>query len=127
MNDNAKGPGNPVSVRFPKWLDARVREEASLERRTLAEMVRILAEEALATRTFPSIIFVEGPTGRRAAFRDGPDVWEIIETYLVSGRDPTIVLESWPHLPPWKVTTAIRYYEKFPSEIEARIERNAAL
>ena len=118
--------GSPLSIRFPPWLDAKVREEASLERRTLAEMVRILAEEALATRAFPSIIFVDGPTGRRATFRDGPDVWEIVESYLASDRDPVATAESWPHLPPWKVSTAIRYYELFPTEIEARIQRNAA-
>lgn len=97
-----------------------------MERRTFAEMVRILAEEALATRAFPSLIFVDGPTGRRAAFRDGPDVWEIIETYVASGGDPVTTGESWPHLPPWKVSTAIRYYQLFPADIDARIARNAA-
>jgi hypothetical protein len=97
-----------------------------MERRTLAEMVRILTEEALATRDFPTIVFVDGPTGRRAAFRDGPDIWEIIEPYLVSGRDRKVIDESFDHLPRWKLETALRFYERFPADIEARIARNLA-
>jgi hypothetical protein len=118
--------GGPVSVRFPSWLYSRVREVAAMERRTLAEMVRILAEEALATRDFPSIIFVDGPTGRRPAYRDGPDIWEIIEPYLVSGRDGAVLEESYGHLLLSKLDTALRFYERFPHDIEARIARNRA-
>jgi len=125
MSDKASPP-SPVSVRFPSALDRWVRQQASLERRSVAEMVRILTEEARVTRLFPQIVFRDGPSGRRAAFLDGPDVWQVLEPYVLSGGDTGILRVSWPHLPPWKLETALRYYEVFPEEIDARIARNSA-
>jgi hypothetical protein len=116
----------PVSVRLPKETAERVRIIADLEHRSLAETVRLLTEEALAIRAFPDITFMDGPTGRRATFINGPDVWEVVEPYLLAGKDWTALKESYPQLDEALLRTAIRYYEAYPAEIEARVARNNA-
>lgn len=35
----------------------------------------------------PGLVFREGPTGRRPRLAGGPDVWEVIETFLDEARD----------------------------------------
>lgn len=115
---------SPVSLRLPKETAEKIQRIAAIEHRSIAEMVRILAEEALKTREFPDIIFTEGPTGRRATYRDGLDVWEIIEPYLLSGKDWSALRESYPDEPEAKLRAAVRYYESYPEEIAARIALN---
>jgi hypothetical protein len=125
MRDSVAAP-SPVSVRLPSSLDRWVRQQASMEHRTVADMVRVLTHEARVTRLFPPIVYRDGPTGRRAAFLDGPDIWEVLEPYLLNDQDEDILRESWPHLPAWKLEMAQRFHELFPEEIEARVARNNA-
>ena len=84
---------------------------ATLERRSFADMARILTEEAIALREFPDILFTDGPTGRRATFRHGPDVWEVLEPYVLGGRDWGRLRRSYPELGESLLRTAVRYYE----------------
>jgi hypothetical protein len=90
-------------------------------------MVRILTEEAQVNRLFPQIVYRDGPTGRRAAFLDGPDVWEVLEPYVLFDRNVDELRESWPHLPAWKLEMALQFYEAFPEDIDVRIARNNAV
>jgi uncharacterized protein (DUF433 family) len=115
----------PLSLRLPDVLAAKVRQMATLERRTLAEMVRLLTEEAVCMREFPEIVFTGGPTGRRASFRDGIDVWEVLEPYIVAGADWAALRKSYPELDEIRLRTALRYYETYPEEIDARVALNA--
>jgi uncharacterized protein (DUF433 family) len=115
---------SPVSLRLPKEMDEKVRLIAALEHRTLADTVKMLTAEAIKLREFPDITFVSGPTGRRATFRRGPDVWEILEPYILANRDWNVLRESYPELDEAILHTAIRYYESYPEEIEARIALN---
>lgn len=117
---------SPVSLRLPKKMAEKVRRIAASEHRSTAEMVRVLTEEAIKMREFPDIAFTEGPTGRRAAFRDGLDVWEIIEPYLLGGKDWLFLRQSYPDEEEGKLRAAVRYYESYPEEIEARIAINQA-
>jgi uncharacterized protein (DUF433 family) len=114
----------PISVRLPRTTEQKVRTLAAIEHRSLAEMVKLLAEEALKAREFPEITFTDGPTGRRATLINGPDVWEVIEPYFLAGKDWQALRESYPHLDEPLLRTAIRYYEAYPDEIEARITLN---
>lgn len=115
---------SPVSLRLPREMAEKVRRIAASEHRTLADMVRVLTEEAVKTREFPDIVFTEGPTGRRATFRDGLDVWEVIEPYLLGDKDWLTLRQSYPELEEGKLRSAVRYYESYPEEIEARIALN---
>jgi uncharacterized protein (DUF433 family) len=90
---------------------------AAAEHRSMAEMTKILVEEAIKLRDYPDIIFTEGPTGRRATLRNGVDVWEVIEPYLTSGKDPTMLRESYATIDEALLRTALRYYEAYPEEI----------
>ena len=62
--------------------------------------------------------------GRRAAFLDGPDVWQVLEPYIVHGRDLDSFHASWDHLEPRKLDTALRFYDLYPAEVESRIACN---
>jgi hypothetical protein len=115
---------SPVSLRLPETTASKVRHLAAVERRSFAEMVKVLTEEAVAMREFPGIHFVHGPTGRRARFRDGPDVWEVLEPYVVAGRNWEALRASYPDLDEALLLTAVRFFESYPAEIEARVALN---
>jgi hypothetical protein len=115
---------SPVSVRLPDRLDGKVRAIAALEHRSVAETMRVLAEEAIKTREFPDVVFVDGPTGRRARLIQGPDVWELLEPYVLGGRDWAVLRASYPTLDEALLRTAVRYYESYPEEIDARVALN---
>ncbi|HEX2171798.1 MAG TPA: hypothetical protein VHL09_05085 [Dehalococcoidia bacterium] len=99
---------SPVSLRPPSTVEEKVRWMAVIERRSLVELVGVLAVEGLKFREFPGLIFVDGPTGRRARFRDGPDVWEVLEPYVLADRDWAILRASYPDLDEATLRTAIR-------------------
>lgn len=80
---------------------------------------------------FRSIVFRDGPTGRRAALAGGPDVWELCwaARQLSGGEQVVERLAEELSLTPDRVAVALRYAAEFPEEIEARIalhEREAA-
>ena len=84
----------------------------------------MLTEEAIKTREFPDIICTNGPTGRRATFRHGPNVWDVLEPHILGDRSLTALRASFPHLDEGVLRAAIRYYESYPEEIDARIALN---
>jgi hypothetical protein len=118
--------GAPISVRLGRAMEERVRQIAALEHRSYADTIRLLTEEAITGRDFPDVMFTNGPTGRRATLRRGPDVWGIVEPYLLADRDWTALRESFPQLDETTLRTALQYFERFPEEIEARIALNQA-
>jgi uncharacterized protein (DUF433 family) len=75
-------------------------------------------------REFPDIVLTEGPTGRRATMRNGLDVWEIIEPYVVAGKDWDALRQSYPDTDESVLHSALRYYAVYPEEIEARVALN---
>lgn len=115
---------SPISLRLPETTAEKVRAIAAIEHRSFAEMVRVLAEEAIKMREFPDVLFADGPTGRRAALRDGLDIWEYIEPFFLGGKDWKALRASYPDVEEAKLRSALRYYEKYPEEIEARIALN---
>lgn len=116
----------PVNLRLPSKTAEKVRRLCAIEQRTYTEMVRILVEEAIRMREFPGVYFVDGPTGRRARIAGGLDVWEIVQPYLVAGKNWQALRDSFPHLHERVLRDALAYYSAYPDEIEARIARNLA-
>jgi uncharacterized protein (DUF433 family) len=116
-----------ISVRLPRATVDAILRLAGQEQRSLGDTVRLLTEEALAMRAFPDIVFTNGPTGRRATLINGPDVWEVVEPYVLAGRDWNALRESYPQLSEDVLRTAVRYYEAYPTEIEERIARNLGI
>ena len=115
-----------LSIRLPEGTAGKIRTMAAIERRSIAEMLRLLAEEGLKLREFPELTFTDGPTGRRATFIQGPDVWEVLEPYVLADRDWQALRASYPDFDEALLRTAVRYYEAYPDEIEARIALNQA-
>lgn len=115
---------SPMSLELPSETEEKVRRIAALEQRSFADTVRLLTEEAIKVREFPGITFVNGPTGRRATFINGPEVWEVLEPYLLAGKDWAVLRQSYPNLDEGMLREAIRYYESYPAEIEARVALN---
>ncbi len=118
---------SPLRLRLPPALGAKVEPSASVEHRSLADIVNMLAEEAIKMREFPNVIFISGPTGRRASFHRGPDVWEILEPYVLGNKEWGILRDSYPDTGEATLHTADRYYESYPDEIEARIALNSGM
>jgi len=77
-------------------------------------------------RRAPGIGFVDGPVGRRAVVAGtGLDVWEIIATWKEGGESQETLRRNYPWLTEAQLRAALGYYETFPSEIDARLEREA--
>ncbi len=114
----------PLSLRLPDKLAAKIKRLATLEQRSLTDMVKLLAEEAIRMREFPDIVFRDGPAGRRASLRSGPDIWEVIEPYVTAGKDWDALRQSYPDLDESLLRVALRYYDAYPEEIDARVHLN---
>jgi uncharacterized protein (DUF433 family) len=75
----------------------------------------------------PSIVFRDGPAGRRAALAAGPDVWEVIETIKgtgLTGEQAIAATAQWGNLTHAQVDAAVRYYADFREEVDERVAVN---
>jgi hypothetical protein len=77
----------------------------------------------VAMDTYPGIVFRDGPSGRRPAVWGGPDVWEVIQTFLAEGRDTRATSENL-NLRPGLVEAALAYYADNQDEIDEWLEAN---
>lgn len=78
-------------------------------------------------RRVPGIVFIDGATGRRAALARGLDIWEIIATWQEVSRSYEELHQKYPWLTETQLRAALAYYELYPDEIDARLEREAQL
>lgn len=115
----------PTSFRLDDQLMKRLEIESEAASTSLTSLVSSLLDEGLKSRRFPGVVYRPGPTGRRAALVDGPDVWEVIRDLQ---RAPGRGMERVEHLARELgitvslVTLATDFYCAFPEEIDARIE-----
>ena len=78
----------------------------------------------LRTEAHPLITFRDGPTGRRAALINGPDVWEVVAALVGSDTPPArrqARVADLLGLSPTQVSAAMDYYAEFTAEIDQRI------
>jgi uncharacterized protein (DUF433 family) len=109
-------------------LRAEIERMAKRTRRSFSEVTQDLLEEALRMRECPGIYFADEPAGREAKVAGtGLGVWEVIRDYLAAGKDEGALRKAFPRLSPAQVKACLLYYSKYPQEIEAAIEENAAL
>ena len=77
----------------------------------------------------PGVIFRSGPTGRRAALVGGPDVWEVIRAIKsahaaepgLNSDDLISLVSDNTGITLRLVSTAVRYWAAYPSEVDAEI------
>jgi hypothetical protein len=71
---------SPLSIRFDPALLARLRRRAEAAAGgSVSTLAQTLIDEGLRMAEHPGIVFKSGPSGRRAALSNGPDVWEMVK------------------------------------------------
>ena len=113
----------PITLRLSSELDRWVTDEARRTRRPKGTVVEALAEEALTARRYPGIAFRGDDWERRAWVTSSAlDVWEIVRAYQECGSVDE--LASQRGLSERQITMALAYYQHYPEEIDARLERD---
>ncbi len=110
-------------------LAERLRAEGEASDQPPPVLAASLLDEGLKTRQFPGIVYMDGPSGRRASLAGGPDIWQVIKALRsvpADRYDPieTVCIES--DLYERQVNFAIQFYESCPDEIEAKIADDVA-
>ena len=78
-------------------------------------------------RQCPGIYFADEPSGRTAKIGGtGLGVWEVVRNFT-SDQDSGRIREAFPQLSQAQVTAALMYYTRYPEEVQAKIDANAAL
>lgn len=119
--------GGQLSARMSEAVLARLEKLSKREGHPRSRVAEQLIDEGIRMREFPGIVFRPGPTGRRAALADGPDVWEIVRG-LKQARsgdgDPIEVLMASTNLREDQIRLAADYYGAYPEEIDSRIRED---
>jgi uncharacterized protein (DUF433 family) len=120
MATRAKG------IRISDDLDQAIARESEVRGKSWSAMTAELLEEAIRMRRIPGIAFVDGPAGRRAVVSGtGLDIWEVISTWKTTDGGYESLRESYPWLTDAQLRAALAYYEVYPKDIDARLEREA--
>jgi hypothetical protein len=116
------------SIRFNRAeVHERLRETALRRGTSASALAERLIDEGLRQESHPLITFREGPTGRRAALINGPDVWEVVSAIVESDASPSrreARAVDLLGLSPAQVRAAMDYYAEFTDEIDQRITFN---
>lgn len=74
---------------------------------------------------FPAIEFRDGVSGRRAALREGPDVWEEVMVARDYGDDlDALAAHFGGRISPDALKQALAYTDRFPQEIQDWLTEN---
>jgi uncharacterized protein (DUF433 family) len=115
----------PISVRLGRAAELLVADEMRRTGRSRSAIVGELTEEAAKMRLFPGIGFREGPPRRAWVIGTGLDVWEIVELHRDYEGDVSRIVENHQSLSERAIHLAIAYAERFPEEIQERLDANA--
>lgn len=114
-----------ITSRLDDWLDEEIRRFWEERGEGPSTGMRRVAREWWTFEHLPALGFRDGPTGRRARIRGGPDVWEVALLVREYGRDPEALRE---HLggtvEPEALEQAFRYIDRFPDEVEERLREH---
>ena len=118
MATKAKG------IRISDDLDQAITRESVARGKSWSAVTSELLEEAIRMRRVPGIAFVDGSAGRRAVVGGtGLDVWEVIATWQAGDNSYELLQKSYPWLADAQLRAALAYYEVYPREVDARLER----
>ena len=119
---------SPRSVRLDPDVDRRLRSYAERHAgRSASSTVARLVDEGLRMEDFPGVVFVDGPSGRRARLVGGPDVWEVVRAVRAArAAEPDLgeaalveLVAASSGVPELRVRLAVAYWAAYPSEVEA--------
>ncbi|HEY0783938.1 MAG TPA: hypothetical protein VGE98_15885 [Thermoanaerobaculia bacterium] len=113
-------------LNIPEDLDREISRESQDRATTWSDAATELLEEAVRMRRAPGVVFADGPAGRRAVVAGtGLDVWEIVASWKASAQDFHLLRQSYTWLSEPQLRSALAYYEAYPHEVDARLEREA--
>jgi uncharacterized protein (DUF433 family) len=111
-------------IDLPQDLEQEIAREAERRGQTWSSVTTDLLTEGVRMRRVPGIVFGDGPTGRRAVVAgSGIDVWEVIATWEDGSRNFEELRQNYEWLSETQLRAALRYFELYPEEIEARLQR----
>lgn len=114
-----------LTARIDDWLDEEIRDFWEERGVGPSSGFRRVAEEWWARERFPHLEFRDGVSGRRAAIRGGPDVWEVV----MVARDRAAPVDAIARhfggrLEPDAIEEALAYADRFPERVEEMIREN---
>jgi hypothetical protein len=118
----------PRSIRFEAAVLARLRNYTCHEAGSggnISAVAHRFIDEGLRMAEHPGIVFKSGPSGRRAALMNGPDVWEIVKFLReVDERHSAALVAAAEvfNLDVSRISVATAYYGDYTEEIDAQIE-----
>jgi hypothetical protein len=117
----------PLSIRFSDEVYERLRRYADRSAEPLSTIAQQAVSEWLSMAEHPGVVFRDGPTGRRAALRAGPDIWEVAAVLAQQAGSPDNRLAAAGEhlgLPVRQVEVAAAYWAAHRAEIDRRIAAN---
>jgi hypothetical protein len=122
------GRSGSFSARFDTALLDRLRAQSRRSGQSSSRLAERYIDEGLRMEEFLGIVFRPGPTGRRAALADGPDVWEIVGDLRRAAdaglSDPVAAVARSMTLTASQVQLAAAYYDACTQEIDERLRLN---
>lgn len=118
-----------LSVRIADSTFQRLGERSEALDEPRSRLAERLLDEGLRIEEHPGIVFRPGPTGRRPALMNGPDVWEVVGVLREldsSGEEAIEEAAELTGLDRESVRTAVRYYADHRDEVDVWIERARA-
>ena len=113
------------SFRIPEDTMRQIEELGAESGQDFTATANQLLEEALRMRRCPGIVFTSGPTGRRATVAGtGIDVSEIVAAHRSLRADERRLRNAYHWLTEAQLRSALAYYERYPQDIDRRLQRN---
>ncbi len=114
-----------ATTRLADWLERELRTFWQAHGEGPSVGLRRVVEEWWTSQRFPAIEFRDGVSGRRAALREGPDVWEVMMVARDYGNDvERLTAHFGGHVSLEALKQALAYAERFPEEISGWIAEN---
>jgi len=117
---------SPISIRFDPDVLERLRQQAAaIPGATPSGLAQRLVDEGLRLAEHPDVVFKDGPSGRHAALRFGPDIWELIKFLREIDERGNAAIDAAVEvlaLTEAQVRAGLRYYACYEREIDAEIE-----
>jgi len=114
-------------LRLSPDLEEAIAREAEASGKSWSAVTQELLSEAVKMRRAPGVVFVDGPSGRRAVVAgSGLDVWEIVAAWKECGKNLEKLGREFPWLVEPQLRAALAYYQLYPQEVEARLAREGA-
>ena len=116
----------PLSLRLAPDLLKTLRSEARRSSRPASQIAQVTLDEGLRMRRCPGILFVDGPTGRRATIAGtGIDIWEVVRVFRSGSGSFEDLARAMPQLSRPQLEVAMYYYRLYPGEVNERLQWEA--